>query len=41
MGYDPTADPPRGEVCVRGATLFEGYYREDGLTAECMGGRLF
>ncbi|KAI8475864.1 MAG: hypothetical protein J3K34DRAFT_17054 [Monoraphidium minutum] len=36
MGYDPTADPPRGEVCIRGPTLFSGYYKEDQLTAECM-----
>jgi long-chain acyl-CoA synthetase len=37
MGYDPTANPPRGEVCVRGATVFSGYYKEPGQTAECMG----
>lgn len=39
MGYDPTAHPPRGEVCIRGPTLFSGYYKEQGLTDECMGGR--
>lgn len=37
MGYDPTADPPRGELCIRGPTLFSGYYKEEGLTAEAMG----
>jgi acyl-CoA synthetase (AMP-forming)/AMP-acid ligase II len=38
MGYDPAATPPRGEVCIRGPTVFSGYYKEEGLTAESMGG---
>lgn len=37
MGYDPSANPPRGEVCIRGPTLFSGYYKDKALTDECMG----
>nr|WDA53428.1 long-chain acyl-CoA synthase 1 [Erycina pusilla] len=34
MGYDPLNHPSRGEVCVRGKTLFSGYYKDPELTKE-------
>jgi long-chain acyl-CoA synthetase len=37
MGYDPAAEPPTGEVCIRGPGLFSGYYKQPELTKECMG----
>lgn len=37
MGYSPTADPPRGEVCIRGPGLFTGYYKNETMTKEVMG----
>ncbi|KAH9309699.1 hypothetical protein KI387_037610, partial [Taxus chinensis] len=36
MGYDALSQVPRGEVCVRGKTLFKGYYKRDDLTNEVM-----
>eukprot|EP00879_Flechtneria_rotunda_P004637 GHRR01004896.1.p1 GENE.GHRR01004896.1~~GHRR01004896.1.p1 ORF type:complete len:595 (+),score=137.38 GHRR01004896.1:491-2275(+) len=36
MGYDPAAEPPTGEVCIRGPALFSGYYKQPALTKECM-----
>lgn len=36
MGYDPLAEPSRGEICVRGKTLFSGYYKNPELTNEVM-----
>jgi len=35
MGYLPSNDPPRGEVCLRGPAVFQGYYKMDKETAEC------
>jgi long-chain acyl-CoA synthetase len=36
LGYDAIANPPRGEVCMRGKTLFSGYYKSEELTNEVM-----
>ncbi|CAH1447542.1 unnamed protein product [Lactuca virosa] len=36
MDYDPLADPPRGEICLRGKTSFAGYYKNPELTNEVM-----
>ena len=33
MKYDPNGSPPRGEVCLRGPSLFSGYYKDEEQTA--------
>lgn len=36
MGYDALSEVPRGEVCIRGKTLFAGYYKREDLTNEVL-----
>jgi long-subunit acyl-CoA synthetase (AMP-forming) len=36
MGYDALGNTSRGEVCMRGKTLFSGYYKRDDLLKEVM-----
>lgn len=34
MGYNPLGEPPCGEVCVRGKTVFAAYHKDPVLTTE-------
>ncbi|XP_028242085.1 long chain acyl-CoA synthetase 2-like [Glycine soja] len=36
MGYDALSNVPRGEICLRGNTLFFGYHKREDLTKEVM-----
>ncbi|KMT11922.1 hypothetical protein BVRB_5g098860 [Beta vulgaris subsp. vulgaris] len=36
MGYDAHASTPRGEICIKGKTLFKGYHKREDLTKEVM-----
>lgn len=34
MGYDALSSVPRGEICLRGTTLFSGYHKRQDLTED-------
>lgn len=34
MGYLTSKNPPQGEVCIRGPSIFKGYFRNKELTDE-------
>lgn len=36
MNYDALSSIPRGEICIRGKTLFSGYYKREDLTREVL-----
>ncbi|KAK4562885.1 hypothetical protein RGQ29_005391 [Quercus rubra] len=36
MGYDALASMPRGEICLRGTTLFSGYHKRQDLTEDVL-----
>lgn len=36
MGYNPLGNPPCGEICVRGKTVFSSYYKNPQLTSEAI-----
>ncbi|KAJ3694615.1 hypothetical protein LUZ60_010095 [Juncus effusus] len=36
MGYDALSSVPRGEICIRGKTLFTGYHKREDLTKEAL-----
>ncbi|GLJ22910.1 hypothetical protein SUGI_0432180 [Cryptomeria japonica] len=36
MGYDALSKTPRGEICIRGKTLFSGYYKREDMTNEVL-----
>ncbi|XP_020959572.1 long chain acyl-CoA synthetase 1 isoform X3 [Arachis ipaensis] len=36
MGYNPLGNPPCGEICLRGKTVFTSYYKNPELTREAI-----
>ena len=36
MGYNPEGKPARGEICLQGPAVFQGYYKQEQLTAEVL-----
>ena len=34
MGYNPLGNPPRGEICLRGKSIFTEYHKNPELTKE-------
>lgn len=36
MGYDALSIVPRGEICLRGKTLFSGYHKRQDLTEDVL-----
>uniref|UniRef100_A0A0E0N064 Long-chain-fatty-acid--CoA ligase n=1 Tax=Oryza rufipogon TaxID=4529 RepID=A0A0E0N064_ORYRU len=36
MNYDALATRPRGEICIRGETVFSGYYKREDLTKDVL-----
>jgi long-chain acyl-CoA synthetase len=36
LGYLTTDDPPRGEVMIKGNSIFKGYFRQPELTREVL-----